>query len=442
MTVVISDGRPTAAKSWPLAGARTNNAGSVIGQPRGIDLLGAERGASYVTLYRAQPWVYIVCNKLMRGIGRLPWGGYTQDVEGNEDRDLGGPLDSLLNRPYPRGSGYTVKEFVVGQMAIHGNALLVKWRPGRGAPPAELWPVDWRRIEPIAGTNTPVAAYRYGGDGERIFYPDDVVHFQWYGPEGPGISPLEPLRRTLALEDAAQRYGIANFSNAARPSGALVHPARMRVEQEAALQAKIDSLHAGVDNSFRMLMLSGGMDWKPFGYSAADSQTIETRRLTREEVAAAYDIPPPAIGILDRATFSNVSEQHRMLYQDTYGPWLVNMTDTLDVQLIAGESTFEGQTVRFDLNEMLKGSPQERAAAYAQFRISSVYTANELRRIEGLKRIDDPLADAILLPLNMRAVGDDVEQAPADDVTQVVQAMRTLVAADVLSGNGHSLNGG
>jgi hypothetical protein len=42
----------------------------------------------------------------------------------------------------------------------------------------------------------------------------------------------------------------------------------------------------------------------------------------------------------------------------------------------------------------------------------------------------------------MRAVGDDVEQAPADDVTQVVQAMRTLVAADVLSGNGHSLNGG
>jgi hypothetical protein len=118
------------------------------------------------------------------------------------------------------------------------------------------------------------------------------------------------------------------------------------------------------------------------------------------------------------------------------------MTDTLDVQLIAGESTFEGQTVRFDLNEMLKGSPQERAAAYAQFRISSVYTANELRRIEGLKRIDDPLADAILLPLNMRAVGDDVEQAPADDVTQVVQAMRTLVAADVLSGNGHSLNGG
>lgn len=427
MSIVISGGKPTAAKAWPLAGSAAANPGT-IPQARAVPLLGGYAAVGYETLYRTQPWVYIVVNKLARGIARLPWGAFDISEEGNAERDLAGQLDALLNHPYPRGSAFKLKEFIVSQMAIHGNALVVKWRPRAGQAPEEIWPVDWRWIEPVRSEGEPIAYYRFNG-GERSFLADDCVHFQWYGTAGAGVSPLEPLRKTLQTEDAAARYGIANFTNAVRPSGALIHPARMRKEQEEALQARIDAMHAGVDNSFRMLLLSGGMDWKPFGYPASDSELINTRKLTREEVAAVYDIPPPAIGILDHATFSNVSEQHRMLYQDTYGPWLENISDTMDVQLVLPETVWTGQEVRFDLNEMLKGSPQERAAAYAQFRISSVYTANELRRMEGLPRIEDPIADAILVPLNMKPVGEGIEQAaPAQDA-QAAELSRMLLAA-------------
>jgi phage portal protein BeeE len=48
---------------------------------------------------------------------------------------------------------------------------------------------------------------------------------------------------------------------------------------------------------------------------------VEFRKLTREEVAAVFDIPPVLLGILDRATFSNVEELHLAFYQDTLGPW-------------------------------------------------------------------------------------------------------------------------
>ena len=48
---------------------------------------------------------------------------------------------------------------------------------------------------------------------------------------------------------------------------------------------------------------------------------LQTRKLTREEVAAAYWIPPPMVGILDYANFSNVTEFHKMLYADALGPW-------------------------------------------------------------------------------------------------------------------------
>jgi phage portal protein BeeE len=36
-----------------------------------------------------------------------------------------------------------------------------------------------------------------------------------------GLAPLEPLRMTLAIEDAAQRLGVASFQNGARPSGVI-----------------------------------------------------------------------------------------------------------------------------------------------------------------------------------------------------------------------------
>ena len=70
---------------------------------------------------------------------------------------------------------------------------------------------------------------------------------------------------------------------------------------------------------------------------------VETRRLTREECAAAYDVPPPVVGILDRATFSNITEQHIMLYQDTFGPWLTMIEETPQTQLIDPEPLLAGQ---------------------------------------------------------------------------------------------------
>jgi phage portal protein BeeE len=40
------------------------------------------------------------------------------------------------------------------------------------------------------------------------------------------------------------------------------------------------------------------------------------------------------VGILDHASFSNITEQHKMLYQDTLGPWLTMIQEEIALQLI------------------------------------------------------------------------------------------------------------
>ena len=321
--------------------------------------------ASYEGLYRTQPWVYVVVNKLARAIARLPLHTFTLDTDtGDRERIREGTLPALLHRPYPRGSGMRLMEHLVASTAIYGNGLLVKRRPARGTPPTELWPLDWRRVQVFtAGSDmSPVDHYEYHTDAgaPEVLQPKDVVHLQWWGPEGIGVSPLEPLRFALGNESAATRYSTQSFTNSVRPSGALITPKRLSQQDRAEMRQEIEMAHAGAENSGRMLLLDNGLDWKAFGGSAADSQMVEVRKLNRDEVCAVYDIPPPMVGILDRATFSNIDEQHRMLYQDTLGPWLVLAEQTLGSQLVEPETGWAGLFCEFLLDDVLRGDIEKR----------------------------------------------------------------------------------
>ena len=199
----------------------------------------------------------------------------------------------------------------------------------------------------MPGKSAPVEAYVFhGAGGQKLaFAPEDVLHFKWWGTGNDlvAFSPMEPLRRTLMIEDAAQRLTAASYDNGARPSGVLVTDQQLKPDTAKRLQEQTASLHGGVDNAFKLAVLEGALDWKPMSHSLVDAQVVETRRLTREECAAAYDVPPPVVGILDRATFSNITEQHIMLYQDTFGPWLTMIEETLQTQLIDPEPLLAGR---------------------------------------------------------------------------------------------------
>lgn len=404
---------PEGRKAWPFAGMTRQTTLS----PRTSIML-ADRRETYAGLYLSQPWVTVVVNKLARAIARLPLKTYVMDeASGDRAEARDHPAAILLSNPAPLLTTYRLKESIIGSMAVYGSALVIKVRLEPGAPPSELWPVDWSRVQVVTGVNQPIDYYLIdAGNGRKIpLAREDAIHFRWWGPNGESPSPLEPLRQTLAQEDAALRFSTSNFKNAVRPSGGLVTPARLRDDQKAELRAEMEAAFGGPDNAGKLMLLDGGLDWKPFGGSANEAQLIESRKLSREEVCAVYDIPPPMVGILDRATFSNVDEQHRMLYQDTFGPWLCNIEETLGAELLQEPAWPSGAFEEFLLDDVLRGDVEKRSAAYMRFLQASVYTPNELRKLENRPSIDHPLADAIYVPVNMRAVGEGLpEEAPLD----------------------------
>jgi len=368
--------------------------------------------ASYEKIYLSQIWVNATVNKLSRGIGRIPLKVYVAgDEDGERQRVREGPLADLLRRPYEGCTPFQFKSAVIGNIGIYGNCVAVKIQE-KGQPPTELIPSSFAYWRLIPGTDRAVDWYIYSDErGNRIpFRPEEVVHWRWWGPgrDLVGPSPIEPLRRTLIVEDAAQRTQIASYEHGARPVGAWSIQEKLTDEQVATTRKQVEDTYGGVDNAYRVAIMMGGAKWEPMQHSMVDSEIINTRRLTREEVAASYDMPPPVIQILDRATFSNITEQHLMLYMDTMGPPLCMFEETLQVQLIDPEPTMQGQYVEFDLNEVLKGDITKRYDAYqkAQWWM----TADEVRERENLppKSADDARAAKINMPLSSSSLVESV----------------------------------
>ena len=389
------------------------------GRSPGRVLLAGNKSATYERLYREQHWVSVAVNTLALAIGRLPLPVYVSaGREGERSVVREGALPELLEAPVlePQMSPFEWKAAIVRNIAVHGNAVVVKVRPGIGRPPVELIPSSFA-FWTVQGD--PPEWYIYhrndGGKQETIpFRPSEVIHFQWgLGTHGVTPSPMEALAATLGIEDAAQRMMRSSYENAARPSGVFIGPAGneniMPEHEIQAMRNGLERLYGGVDNAFRFMILQGGVEWKPMSHNLVDSEIINTRKLTREEVAAAYRIPPPIIGILDHASFSNIDEQHVMFYQDTLGPWTTMIEEVLKAQMIASEPTMRGQYVEFNLNEVMKGAPERRFTAYKL--AANWMTPNEIRARENLAAIDDPRADMIWVAPGAQSLGPSAEEA-------------------------------
>ncbi len=373
------------------------------GTGRGIQLVG-NKAATYEELYRTQVWVHAVVNRLARSIARLPLKVFVSPDEPAERQRLRtGPLPDLLRRPgYRMGPG-EMKQHIVSNVAIHGNCVLVKSRRMTGAPVVELLPSSFAYWDVRADeSGAPWYVFSPGNRAAIPFRPEEILHFRWWagGAGLRAVSSLDALRTTLMTEDATQRMTIASFENGARPEGAFSVEGSLRAEEMERAREQLQQIYGGVDNAFKLALLDHGAKWLPISHTLVDSELINLRKLSREEVAAAYNMPPPVIGILDRATFSNISEQHLMEYMDTVQPWTSMIEEALAVQLIEFEPGMQGQYAEFDFNAVLAGDPVKRIEVLTKAVGGPFMTPNEGRATQNLPPLTDDRADRLAPPAN------------------------------------------
>jgi HK97 family phage portal protein len=412
--VILSDGEvvDTGVGMGELTPSRYGSELFVAGGA-GLHLSGSF--ASYAQLYKSQPWVKTLVSKLGTGTSRLPIGTYQRTDKGRQDASHT-PYGELMRRPNPRLGRVLLWLWVSCTYDLYGESMLLKLRDDSGRV-RELWPMHPANV--LVKVINGEVFYGYMGRGYdlRAVWPaSEVVHFRAYNPDTllRGLSPCEPLRQTLLAEDAMRRTSAAMWRNGARAGVVLSHPKTLSKPAAEKLKAAWDAMHAGVDNAGKTAVLEEGLTPHLLQQTAEDMQYIDGRRLNREECCAVWDVPPPAVHILDRATFSNVTENLRSLYRDTHAARLPIFEDTLRNQLAPDFTALDEIYMTFLLDEILRGDAEKAIPANAQAIGTAQATPNEVRRQGNLPDVeggDELYINAALIPLSMATTGRTLPSA-------------------------------
>lgn len=384
----------------------------------------------YGTIYEKQPSVRRVVDFLAKNIAQLGIKAYRRVSDTDRQHLTDHPLTDVLLRPNQYTTRFRFIKEIISDRAIYDDCYILKVRqPDSGRLALVRVPVP--HIE-IKGENW-LRPDMYVLVGNRKRYeidPEDVIRFPGYHPSDPrkSISPLETLRRVLAEEAAAGSYRENFWKNAGRMEAVITRPAEAPSWSDNARQrfrADWERLYAGEAGSGKTAILEEGMEIKQMSFNAKDSQYIESRKLLLEEVAGAYHISAPMIGLLDEANFASVNAYHRMLYQDTLAPWLVGTEEELELQLLPEFTDVEDVYLEFNLQEKLKGSFVEEADMLQKATGRPYLTVNEARARRNLPTVEG--GDDLARPLNL-VVGQPGEEDSLS-LTQRVEAATALIRA-------------
>ena len=307
------------------------------------------------------------------------------------------PLLSLLARPNPGQGQAELLEALFGQVLLSGNGYVEAVLDGAGVP-YELHVLRSDRMSVVPGADGWPVAYEYAVGGRKHRFPvtdgiSTVCHVKAFHPQDDhyGLSPMQAAAAALDVHNSASAWSKALLDNAARPSGAIVYKGPdghevMTAEQYDRVLNEMEAYHVGARNAGRPMLLEGGLDWKPMGFSPSDMEFQKTKEAAAREIAVAFGVPPMILGIPGDATYANYQEANRAFYRLTVLPLVGKVTAALSHWL--GGLTGEAVTFRADLDQVPALSA-EREAQWNRVTKAGFLTDAEKRRLLGLPVVQE-----------------------------------------------------
>ncbi|WP_298494040.1 phage portal protein [uncultured Maritimibacter sp.] len=306
------------------------------------------------------------------------------------------PVMDLITRPNPMQGRAELLEALFGQILLSGDGYVEAVGGDHGAP-LELHVLRSDRMALVPGADGWPVAYDYTvGARKHRFHvgegPSPVCHIRTFHPQDDhyGLSPMQSAAQALDVHNSASAWSKALLDNAARPSGAIVYTGgegqgMLSPDQYDRLVNEMEAHHVGARNAGRPMLLEGGLDWKPMGFSPSDMEFQKTKEAAAREIATAFGVPPMMLGIPGDATYANYQEANRAFYRLTVLPLATKVAAALGHWLSAFVE--ETVTLKPDLDQV-PALAAERDAQWARIAAADFLTQAEKRALLGLPPLD------------------------------------------------------
>lgn len=364
--------------------------------------------------------VYACVSLLARVISSLPLMVYETLPDGRRKLARDSRLWMVLHsRP---NDVMTPRDFwstMIMHWAMRGNAYAQIIRDSSGDL-VSLWPLSPDQTEVFVDSKGQVA-YKYQKDGKTyILGVNDVLHIKDIGNGLIGLSKLSFMSSSVKEATDTQKFATANAENYGKPSGILTVDHILKKEnkngvneRERIRQSLYDFRTGG---SSKIVVLEADMKFNPVTLTPEESQLIENRRFSVEEICRWFGVPPVLIGASGVTTWgSGISEITSGFVKFTIGPMLVSIEQALRLRVFTLEERMTMQA-EFSLDALMRGDITSRYQAYATAVQNGFKTRNEVRQLEN----DEPVegGDVLTAQTNL---------APLDKLGQVTSGSQNQI---------------
>lgn len=303
------------------------------------------------------------------------------------------PVLDLLAAPNPGQSGAEMLEAFYGYLLLTGDAYLEASGETLAGGPRELYALRSDRMKVVPGADGWPVAFEYSVGAKKHQFDmradlAPVLHVKAFHPTDDhyGLTPLQSAAAAIDVHNSAAAWSKALLDNAARPSGAIVYKGAdgmgsLAADQYARLVDELETHHQGARNAGRPMLLEGGLDWKPMGFSPSDMEFHRTKEAAARDIALAFGAPPMLLGLPGDNTYANYAEAHRAFYRLTVLPMVAKTLAALSGWLSQHYGAAFAVKVDYDNVPALA---EERETLWGRIAAADFLSEAEKRRLLGL----------------------------------------------------------
>lgn len=290
----------------------------------------------------------------------------------------------------------------------------------------ELVPIHPDRVSRVERRDDGSVWYyiiRLGRAGADWFPEDRIWHIRMAPLDVSGLqgrAVYDTQREVFGDALAVRNYGSRFFRNSGQQGGHLEPPPGYQWADREEPQKFMDRWRANRQGRAQHAdnLLPAGFKYTAITIANNAAQFIETRIQAALAIARVWNMPPHRIGMLERATNSNIEQQALEFVVYTLLPFVVAFEQAIAKDLLVDETEQDSVVAVMNLAGLLRGDIASRYKAYALGRQWGFLSANDIRRAENMGPLDDEIGDRYLEPVNMREAGEAAEanaQAGATD---------------------------
>ena len=319
--------------------------------------------------------VYACVNLISSTIASLPCDVFLISEDGSRKPDKACSLAMLLgNSPNYNMSPFEFWQAMTRSLLLRGNAYALIGRKRDGSA-YSITPLSADQMNVKRNEETGFVEYHYYNDKNQVqvLDPANVFHWKHLGDGYIGLSTIEYMRGTLTEAASAQGNAVDMFAGGGQVTG-IIKPVGILTPQQ-----KVDTVRGFSQLRSKgkgILILDRQMDFQQLALTPAQTQLLETRRFSVEEICRWFGVPTGLVG-----GTGDIEKEEGWFYKSTILPLCISAEQAIAKRIACKAE--KHHEVRFRLSFLYRANDYQRTQIYATQLQNGMRTRADIAREEG-----------------------------------------------------------